>query len=82
VVTTLKKSLRFDVNVSCFDINVRIGILAICAGTIVNIINLETLVLKNQMGKQGGTLHKGKINGCCITLQGDHVATCAGKWDL
>jgi WD40 repeat protein len=42
----------------------------------VNVINLETLVLKHQMGKQGGTIHKGKINGCCITLLGDYVATC------
>ncbi|KAI8908947.1 WD40-repeat-containing domain protein [Gorgonomyces haynaldii] len=76
VVTTLKKSLRFDVDISCFDINAKFGIMAVCAGRTISIINLETLVLRNQLGKAGGNLHKNGINGCSINLQGTHIATC------
>lgn len=59
IVTTLKKSLRFDIDITCFDINVRVGLMALCAGKIIHVVNMETLVVKNQLGKQGGSLHRG-----------------------
>lgn len=79
IITTLKKSLKFDIHINCFDINVRVGIIVICAAKIISVISLETLSLKCQLGKTGGCGHRSNINGCSISLQGDHFATCSSE---
>ncbi|KAI8930280.1 hypothetical protein BC831DRAFT_433258 [Entophlyctis helioformis] len=49
VITTLKKSLAFDLNISAFDINLMASLLVICAGRIIHVWNVETLILKNSV---------------------------------
>ncbi|KAL5032823.1 hypothetical protein BDEG_20886 [Batrachochytrium dendrobatidis JEL423] len=76
VISTLKKSLAFDSSISCFDINIMAGILAICIGKMIHVWNCETYILKNSLGKAGGSLHKDSILSCCINLIGTKMATC------
>ncbi|EGF83333.1 hypothetical protein BATDEDRAFT_84881 [Batrachochytrium dendrobatidis JAM81] len=52
------------------------GILAICIGKMIHVWNCETYILKNSLGKAGGSLHKDSILSCCINLIGTKMATC------
>ncbi|KAJ3275010.1 hypothetical protein HDV01_001516 [Terramyces sp. JEL0728] len=87
VVTTLRKSIRFDLNINCFDINAKENILVICCGKLIFALNSETSILKAEMGKFGGCVHKGEIRNCSIDINGRYLAT-AGEdkriiiWDL
>ncbi|KAJ3257903.1 hypothetical protein HK103_004194 [Boothiomyces macroporosus] len=87
VVTTLRKSIRFDLNINCFDLNAKEKILVICCGKLIFALNSETNILKAEMGKFGGCVHKGDIRNCSIDLNGKYLAT-AGEdkriiiWDL
>nr|KAJ3419641.1 hypothetical protein HK105_006707 [Polyrhizophydium stewartii] len=72
VITLLKKSLAFDVAVSCFDVNLMAGIMATCAGRVIHVWNVETYILKNS---SGGSLHKGTIRSCCINIVGSMIVT-------
>jgi hypothetical protein len=49
VITTLKQSLKFDLNVNCFDISLVAKLLFVCAGKIIYIFNSETNILKNEV---------------------------------
>ena len=87
VITTLKQSLKFDVNVSCFDISLVSKLLMVCAGKIVYVFNSETNILKNQMGKIGGAVHRSDIRNCALDIQGTMGVTCGDDkriiiWDL
>ncbi|KAJ3321475.1 hypothetical protein HDV06_004144 [Boothiomyces sp. JEL0866] len=87
VVTTLRKSIRFDLNVNCFDLNAKEKLLVICCGKLIFVLNSETSILKAEMGKFGGCVHKGEIRNCSVDISGRYLAT-AGEdkriiiWDL
>ena len=49
VITSLLKSLKFDLPVSCFDVSLEANIICVCSGKIVYAFNLETNVLKNEV---------------------------------
>lgn len=49
IVTTLKRSLKFDSLVDCFDINLINKILLLCCGNLVYVINLDTNVIKAEV---------------------------------
>ncbi|KAJ3334647.1 hypothetical protein HDU91_002620 [Kappamyces sp. JEL0680] len=87
VVTTLKKSLKFDSVISSFDVNLTAKLILLGVGRIVYCVNLETNILKAEMGKTGGSAHKGDIKGCCTNIPGTLGATCGEDrrvivWDL
>jgi hypothetical protein len=87
VITTIKQSLKFDLTVTCFDISLVSKILFVCAGKLVYVFNCETNILKNQMGKVGGAVHKTDIRNCALDITGTLGVTCGDDkriiiWDL
>ncbi|KAL2918171.1 hypothetical protein HK105_202098 [Polyrhizophydium stewartii] len=71
VITLLKKSLAFDVAVSCFDVNLMAGIMATCAGRVIHVWNVETYILKNSVRRARICT----IRSCCINIVGSMIVT-------
>ncbi|KAI8894447.1 WD40-repeat-containing domain protein [Globomyces pollinis-pini] len=87
VIVTLKRSLRFDTTVTCFDVNLVTGLLMVCSGKMIYVVNIETNVIKAEMGKLGGSIHKGEIKDCAMDISGVLGVTCGDDkrilvWDL
>jgi hypothetical protein len=49
IITTLKQSLKFDLDVTCFDISLASRLLFVCSGKVVYVFNSETNILKNEV---------------------------------
>ena len=50
VITNLIKSLKFDAKINCFDVNIPMQLILLAVGKIAYVVNLETNVLKAEMG--------------------------------
>lgn len=50
LITTLMKSLKFETKINCFDVNLASNIILIAGGRVVYVVNLESNVLKADMG--------------------------------
>ncbi len=71
---TLKKSFHFDLNVLCFDVNPQTGCIAVSSGKTVHVVNIETNMVKVELGKSGEQ-NRGDILTCSFSLTGEHIAT-------
>ena len=50
IITNLLKSMKFEAKINCFDINLPAQLLLLAVGRVVYLVNLETNILKADMG--------------------------------
>lgn len=83
----LTKCLTFSKPISCFDVSIVTNILLVCCGRTIFVFNTETNILKEEMGKSGGAVHRAEIICCAIDIKGQLAATGGDDkriiiWDL